>query len=433
MIIRHTMSLTFLFTFALFVLFGARAVVSSGTPFLGDAETIVVGVNGNRTVTISYNDFLQTALIITVNDSTVQLAATVANSAVHWSFTAAPTYTAPSYQTVSLYSAQTANDSTTTLQSACNARFSCPILITITSTSPTSLPVAVSWSAATLIYFKELFTAPYYASLAPDEWAYFAAYMTASDLDVLVTLTPIQVNSSRGSANVELTLATTTDPLTPYFPTASDDSPNGDVEEVLIDNGDNSPFPSALYLFGVHAPPATAAPSCFSLELINNYSNASSLFGLSMFGIVAALTVLVLCVFSLAAVIARRQRRSIEVRAYNDAVIAVADANSGYAPTTVASQGATSEQIAALGTARYRDGDYTSLDDAKCAICLDDYQDGTSRVTTLPCAHHFHADCAHQALLLRRFCPLCGQDIATAHQLAASRRTKEIEMTPING
>ncbi|KAK3396112.1 hypothetical protein B0T20DRAFT_261604 [Sordaria brevicollis] len=48
----------------------------------------------------------------------------------------------------------------------------------------------------------------------------------------------------------------------------------------------------------------------------------------------------------------------------------------------------------------------------ECAICLEEYVDGVSRVMSLPCGHEFHADCITPWLTTRRrTCPICKGDV----------------------
>ncbi|KAI4723873.1 hypothetical protein E4T49_08406 [Aureobasidium sp. EXF-10728] len=47
-----------------------------------------------------------------------------------------------------------------------------------------------------------------------------------------------------------------------------------------------------------------------------------------------------------------------------------------------------------------------------CAICIDEFEDGVSRVMSLPCGHEFHVDCITPWLTTRRrTCPNCKADV----------------------
>ncbi|RUS28951.1 hypothetical protein BC938DRAFT_481243 [Jimgerdemannia flammicorona] len=64
-------------------------------------------------------------------------------------------------------------------------------------------------------------------------------------------------------------------------------------------------------------------------------------------------------------------------------------------------------------------------DDAVCAICLSQYEDG-EELRSLWCSHHFHKDCVDEWLRLNRKCPLCkrdvaGKDVEAAQNAAAER------------
>lgn len=50
------------------------------------------------------------------------------------------------------------------------------------------------------------------------------------------------------------------------------------------------------------------------------------------------------------------------------------------------------------------------LEDACCAICLCEYQNG-EEMRYLNCGHHFHGDCVTDWLMRNRVCPFCKADI----------------------
>ncbi|KAF1983830.1 hypothetical protein K402DRAFT_406555 [Aulographum hederae CBS 113979] len=48
----------------------------------------------------------------------------------------------------------------------------------------------------------------------------------------------------------------------------------------------------------------------------------------------------------------------------------------------------------------------------ECVVCLEEYEDGVSRVMSLPCGHEFHAECITPWLTTRRrTCPICKGDV----------------------
>ncbi|KAF2757302.1 hypothetical protein EJ05DRAFT_538533 [Pseudovirgaria hyperparasitica] len=48
----------------------------------------------------------------------------------------------------------------------------------------------------------------------------------------------------------------------------------------------------------------------------------------------------------------------------------------------------------------------------ECVVCLEEYEDGISRVMSLPCGHEFHAECITPWLTTRRrTCPICKGDV----------------------
>jgi len=122
---------------------------------------------------------------------------------------------------------------------------------------------------------------------------------------------------------------------------------------------------------------------------------------------VGALTVLVLCLFSAAAVIARR-RRVADPRA---------QVGVDYFLGVEAMEGASSAQIARLKHYKFKPNSIPE-EDAKCAICLGDYSED-DELRDLPCGHHFHQHCVDQWLTHKKHCPLCQQNIENAKELAS--------------
>jgi hypothetical protein len=49
-----------------------------------------------------------------------------------------------------------------------------------------------------------------------------------------------------------------------------------------------------------------------------------------------------------------------------------------------------------------------AADDAQCIICFEEYTE-TTMIVRLPCAHHFHAQCGKDWLLISKLCPLCKE------------------------
>lgn len=51
----------------------------------------------------------------------------------------------------------------------------------------------------------------------------------------------------------------------------------------------------------------------------------------------------------------------------------------------------------------------------ECCICLSQYEDGVD-LHTLPCNHHFHANCIVKWLKMNATCPLCKYNILKGNE-----------------
>ena len=174
----------------------------------------------------------------------------------------------------------------------------------------------------------------YSAALSVQQWHYYAAYISYDDLDVNFNLTPYPPagasSSSSATPDVDMYLSSDVQPLTLIFPVPYDGGEvyvhqPGTVEDVILaTEGGPASFDNGLYIIGVYCPLHAANGTQYTLTLTGGIDDQSSpVFGVSMFAIIAALTVLVLCLFSAAAVIARRRRMAI--REYNEAMSVTID------------------------------------------------------------------------------------------------------------
>jgi hypothetical protein len=69
-------------------------------------------------------------------------------------------------------------------------------------------------------------------------------------------------------------------------------------------------------------------------------------------------------------------------------------------------------------------GNTSDDEDASCVICLCAYEPG-EMVRTLPCKHHFHAQCIDEWLQLDKSCALCKQDVDQVPGRARGRSDDE--------
>lgn len=193
----------------------------------------------------------------------------------------------------------------------------------------------------------------------------------------------------------------------------------------------------------------------FTMDFVRNYAVESMEvnLGLSMFGVVGALTVLVLCLFSAAAIVIKRRSQANQLHVEEMAAIGLvlrrnregADAaDAADRPAfdaegrplrydahgrLIPDLGAKKEVVAALPTRVFVSGMLPD-EDAHCTICLGEYEAGES-IKELPCAHVFHdavsthaksrsplrtcclplvcAQSAHSSL--SSLCPLCALSV----------------------
>jgi len=77
-------------------------------------------------------------------------------------------------------------------------------------------------------------------------------------------------------------------------------------------------------------------------------------------------------------------------------------------------RGAPKKVIEKLETKKFSKGlEGLDEEDAKCAICLSNYEEG-DELRYLPCKpkrHHYHRECVDEWLLLNKTCPFCKRPI----------------------
>jgi len=100
----------------------------------------------------------------------------------------------------------------------------------------------------------------------------------------------------------------------------------------------------------------------------------------------------------------------------------------------------TREQVMLLEEEEFEASKDGEEEDACCAICLDEFEDG-AKVRVLPCGHRFHEDCLVPWLTERHAsCPLCKMDVLKHVQEIEKRNNKSKESddkessieTPVN-
>ena len=287
------------------------------------------------------------------------------------------------------------------------------------------------------------------AQLSPTAWRYYSTYITGADLDVYYDLSITPNPTLTRTPNVDFYLASPSAPLYFIFPDLTNPNdrhaPGTEEGVLLFSAGGAATFEEGVYITGIYAPSTSAATTQYQLSIGGGYDQGETSFGLSLFAIVGALIILVLCLLTAVAVIARRRRYAI--REFNESMQAAAvtdDAEALRRLQLMAAMrgmnlegvllmpqpqphGVSEEEIRALPEYRFtrRDrGDGAGVEGAeeewRCTICLDEYSEGESVLKRLGCGHEFHAACISEWLKTARHpvCPLCLQNVRHAHDVA---------------
>jgi hypothetical protein len=245
------------------------------------------------------------------------------------------------------------------------------------------------------------------ASLRRYQSQFFGVEVLPEHLDVQILLKP-EPNDAR--VDLDLSVYGEARPLSFFRP--SPDNRNhfkNAPEEALITRQSAWFFtlPSGepyLYMADVVCPGETEADSNPFVISVTSKFVADDSIVISLSSLVAAMLIGVMCMLLTALVIARRRSRQSEVANFQ-----LGGDAGGRRPVV---RGATEEEIEMLPRGPF-DPSSLSPEDAKCAICLSDFQSG-ELLRTLPCEHRYHVACIDRWLQTSKRCPMCQQDITAA-------------------
>ncbi len=83
-------------------------------------------------------------------------------------------------------------------------------------------------------------------------------------------------------------------------------------------------------------------------------------------------------------------------------------------------RGASAEEITEHSDVRpFRAQDFPDAEDAKCVVCLGEYEEG-DQLRYLRCNHHFHIECVDEWLKRQGSCPLCVRELGAQQPAAAA-------------
>lgn len=180
--------------------------------------------------------------------------------------------------------------------------------------------------------------------------------------------------------------------------------------DIVIEGSSRFYFPG-VYLLEVECDPSFA--DCISEDFVifahSNFRLISRI-EFSAFGFLTALSILLTCVCFVGVLIYRRKRQQQRMLVQMWAAQQRAMEEGGQPQPN---QGATEEQLDALKLVTFVPSLFNDPDDAKCSICLGDYEDG-EQLRELKCLHYFHKECVDEWLVHKKHCPLCQQDIENA-------------------
>eukprot|EP00479_Gromia_sphaerica_P006530 TRINITY_DN1883_c0_g1_i1.p1 TRINITY_DN1883_c0_g1~~TRINITY_DN1883_c0_g1_i1.p1 ORF type:complete len:262 (+),score=49.65 TRINITY_DN1883_c0_g1_i1:793-1578(+) len=221
----------------------------------------------------------------------------------------------------------------------------CEFQIIIKNNGPHGVAFELEGKRGEVMYHNQ----EYEGSVKKNETIRYGFYLTTKILPAGVVLVP---DENERDMDVDLFVYTAGNPKEFISPNTKYLNHYLNYEEVAVIQESDDYWEEGLYYAEVHAIDTKFKRNTFTLKLIDEYETAP-LLGLSIFGVLGALIILLLCLFASAAIMARRRR------------------NSGRG-VQMERVGATKKQLKSLPVIEYN-ADY-SEEDAKCAICLDDYQ-----------------------------------------------------------
>lgn len=83
-------------------------------------------------------------------------------------------------------------------------------------------------------------------------------------------------------------------------------------------------------------------------------------------------------------------------------------------PSASSSSAAVSDSASPVNEDSDEEGEKLWTSSGECIICMEDYEDGVTKIMRLPCYHEFHVDCITRWLTTRKkTCPICKCDVTS--------------------
>ena len=296
----------------------------------------------------------------------------------------------------------------------------CNVSVSLTAAALSPLPTVVgcvSYSAPASLSYGSPVTV---SAPAAAPWLYYSVFVQAADLPVTFSL------SQQQSGSAQLFLSYQSSPLSPFV-----SGSNASVQSfTLPPPSASSSYQPGVYILGVYGAVTAAQLLLLSSSALDSAGSDVS-YGYNILSVLAlilaiALIFVVLCRVSLlyrarAFRLSRSNRRFPatagapdigDIPALEDDGIDILDVISRERAAAAAGQwrpggrgGATAADIAALPVHVFAGAE--KFDEGRCAVCLEDYLAGSSRLSTLPCGHSFDSSCIALWLRERSHCPLC--------------------------